>query len=426
MTDTAMHDDSVVDPSLYREVMGHYPTGVAVVTGFDGAEPVGMVVGTFSAVSLDPPLVAFMPTVNSGTYARLAGSTAYCINVLAHDQLDLCRRMAVPRADKFDLVDWSTSSLGAPVLTNAVAHIHCTVETTVQAGDHVIVLCAVRGMEVTRPVTPLLFFQGGYGGFSPGGMTAKGDADLITAIRLADPARQIIGPLADKLGCEAAVLVGVNDDELTTAASAYGGGASMRERLGDRIPLMPPLGEAYVAEQAREVVDRWLSRAPSQEQEIIQKYRQRLDTIAERGAALAMIAPGGEGAYRELHEAMTEYSSSKLTPARERAIRSAIQNMSWFFAAVKLVDDELYDVGSVAVPVHNPEGDVSMVVRVTQLPRGADGHRVKQWIREVKNAAKDIEDELRGAGGAQRLHDYRVYRGNFPHVTRTSQASGSV
>jgi len=228
MTGTVTGPARAVDAAVYREVMGHYPTGVAIVTGFEAEEPVAMVVGTFSAVSLDPPLVAFMPTVGSGTYARLAGAPAYCINVLAHDQLELCRRMAVPREDKFDGVAWTTSELGAPVLTDAVAHIHCTPQEAVPAGDHLIVLCAVQSMCVARPVTPLLFFEGGYGGFSPRGMAAKGDADLITAIRLADPARPHIERLAQQLECEAAVLVGVNDDELTTALSSYGGCASMR------------------------------------------------------------------------------------------------------------------------------------------------------------------------------------------------------
>lgn len=56
---------AALDPAAFREVMGHYPTGVAVVTGFDGDQPVGMVVGTFSSVSMDPPLVAFMPEAAS-------------------------------------------------------------------------------------------------------------------------------------------------------------------------------------------------------------------------------------------------------------------------------------------------------------------------------------------------------------------------
>jgi flavin reductase (DIM6/NTAB) family NADH-FMN oxidoreductase RutF/DNA-binding IclR family transcriptional regulator len=395
--------------------MGHYPTGVAVVTGFDGDEPVGMVVGTFSAVSLEPPLVAFMPTVSSGTYARLASSPAYCINVLAHDQLELCRRMAVPRDDKFDGVDWSVSGLGAPMLADAVAHIHCTIQSAVPAGDHLIVLCDVRDMQVTRPVTPLLFFQGGYGGFSPRVMSAQGDADLITAVRLADPARPHIERLAQELECEAAVLVGVNDDELTTAMSSYGGRAAMRERLGDRIPLMPPIGEAYIAGQSPEVVERWLSKSSSQEPDVIEKYRQRLELVAARGAALATIAPGGEAAYRELHDAMFEYSSGALTPARERAVRAVIARMSTFFATVDLTDGELYDVGSVVVPVHNPEGDISMVVRLTQLPRGVSGRTVEAWVSRLKEAAAAIEGELHRNGGAAQLEDYRAwYPSEFP------------
>src|SRR5690242_3123404 len=104
-----------IDPLRYREVMGHYPTGVTVVTGIaqDG-EPVGMVVGTFTSVSLDPPLVAFLPTVASRTFARLRTAAAFCINVLAHDQVELCRTMSGPSPDKFSQLEWSTSTLGAP------------------------------------------------------------------------------------------------------------------------------------------------------------------------------------------------------------------------------------------------------------------------------------------------------------------------
>jgi flavin reductase (DIM6/NTAB) family NADH-FMN oxidoreductase RutF/DNA-binding IclR family transcriptional regulator len=415
MVGTPARGTTVIEASVYREVMGHYPTGVAVVTGFEGERPIGMVVGTFSAVSLEPPLVAFMPTVSSGTYARLASSPAYCINVLAHDQLELCRRMAVPRDDKFDGVEWSVSELGAPVLADAVAHIHCTMQSALPAGDHLIVLCEVHAMEVTRPVTPLLFFQGGYGGFSPRGMAAQGDADLIAAVRLADPARPHIERLAQELECEAAVLVGVNDDELTTAMSSYGGSAAMRERLGDRIPLMPPIGEAYIAGQPEEVVERWLSKASSQDPDVIEKYRQRLDVVAARGAALATIAPDDHEAYRELHEAMFEYSSGALTPARERAVREVIARMSTFFATVDLTDSELYDVGSVVVPVRNPEGDISMVVRLTQLPGGVSGRTVEGWITRLKEAASAIEAELRRNGGAKQLDDYRAwYPSEFP------------
>jgi flavin reductase (DIM6/NTAB) family NADH-FMN oxidoreductase RutF/DNA-binding IclR family transcriptional regulator len=406
LSTTSVGDGAAIDPGLYREVMGHYPTGVAVVTALDSGGPVGMVVGTFSAVSLDPPLVAFMPTLKSGTYARLSSSSAYCINVLAHDQLGLCRKMATPRDDKFDEVTWTKSPLGAPALTDAVAHVHCVVHSILGAGDHLIVLCTVTGMEVVRPVTPLLFFQGGYGGFSPRGMTAKGDASIIAAIHLADPARPYIEKLAAQWGCETAVLVAVGDDEMTTAASAYGGDATMRNRLGDRIPLIPPMGEAYFAGQSPEAVDRWLSSTSSLDPGAIDRYRDRVRAIREGGAAIAMIAPGGEQAYRQFHDALHEYTSTELTPARERALRQAIEDASWLLHG-DLSDDHLYDVGSVSVPVHNPEGDVSMVLRMAQLPPRADRSRVEQWIDALQTAARRVERDLDSPTGSTQLGAYR-------------------
>jgi flavin reductase (DIM6/NTAB) family NADH-FMN oxidoreductase RutF len=146
--------------------MGHYPTGVAIVTAFHDDEPVGLVVGTFTAVSMEPPLVAFMPMKSSRTYARLAAADAYCINVVAADQLDLCRTIAGGGEDKFDQVSWAPSAYGAPQLADAVAYVHCRPTQQVEGGDHWIVLCSVDAMEVTRPVTPLLFLQGTYGEFS--------------------------------------------------------------------------------------------------------------------------------------------------------------------------------------------------------------------------------------------------------------------
>lgn len=160
------HTTTQVNQSVYREVMGHYPTGVAVVTGFHEGQPVGMVVGTFTAVSMEPPLVAFMPQKCSGTYARLSSAEALCINVVAADQLELCRTMAGRGEDKFAEVAWSTSEYGAPQLADAVAHVHCRAVQEVDGGDHWIVLCSVDAMEVARPVTPLLFFQGSYGQFT--------------------------------------------------------------------------------------------------------------------------------------------------------------------------------------------------------------------------------------------------------------------
>jgi flavin reductase (DIM6/NTAB) family NADH-FMN oxidoreductase RutF/DNA-binding IclR family transcriptional regulator len=401
----------MIEPEQYREVMGHYPTGVTVVTGMSPeGDPIGMVVGTFTSVSLNPPLVAFMPTTTSGTYALMRDSAAYCINVLAHDQLDLCRLMAVPRPGKFDDVAWSVSEHGAPVLHDAVAHIHCRPKDVVEAGDHLIVLCDVRDMRVTRPVTPLLFFQGGYGGFNPRGMSATGDADVIAAVQLAEVARPQVERIARQLACEAAVLVGVNDHELTTAVSAYGGAAEMVAPLGDRVPLMPPLGEAYVAWAGDEVVEAWLRRASSQTPEVIGKYRRRLAAVKERGFAVSRMCDQSTPSYGDLKDAMLEYAAGGLTPARERAVRSVIADTSRFFETIDIDEETFYDLGSIVVPVLGPDGQVVLCLRATQLRAGVSGTEVLGWIAALKHAADAIAEQLEGAG----REDYATYLTEYP------------
>jgi len=404
-----------VDPSAYRDVLGHYPTGVTVVTAFDGEEPIGMVVGTFTSVSLDPPLVAFMPTRGSGNYARLANADSYCINVLAHDQLEVCRTMAVPREGKFAQVAWQRSEHGSPLLEGVVAHIHCTPESQIEAGDHYIVLCRVQALEVNRPVTPLLFFQGGYGGFSPAGMAAKGDADLISAIRLADTAKTPVERLAQRLQCEAAALVGVGPDELTTAFSAYAGSAEMVEPLGERIPLIPPIGEAYVAGAASDVMERWLAKVFPQDEELLGQYRARLAAVARDGVAVSVLGDREQHEYDALRAALREYGEGELTPAREREFRQLLAQNRCFFEDFELVRDRTYTVGGIVAPVRNPEGDISMVLRVTQLPGKVTGDVVENWIAAVKSAAAEVERVLARAAGQVVLQDYRDwYAADFP------------
>lgn len=404
-----------IDPSAYRDVLGHYPTGVTVVTAFDGEEPVGMVVGTFTSVSLDPPLVAFMPTRGSGTYARLARADAFCINVLAHDQLEVCRTMAVPSDDKFARVAWQSGTYGAPTLDDAVAQIHCTPESQIEAGDHHIVLCRVQALEVNRAVTPLLFFQGGYGGFSPAGMAAKGDADIISAVRLADTARTQVERLAQRLQCEAAALVGVGPDELTTAFSAYAGTAEMVEPLGERIPLIPPIGEAYVAGAGPDVVEHWLGKVSPQDEELLGQYRARLAAVAREGVAVSVLGNRDQQEYDALRAALREYGEGELTPAREREFRQLLAQNRCFFEDVELVPDQTYTVGGIVAPVRNPEGDISMVLRVTQLPGKVTGEVVESWIDAVKSAAASVEHDLGRVAGQVALQDYREwYAADFP------------
>jgi 3-hydroxy-9,10-secoandrosta-1,3,5(10)-triene-9,17-dione monooxygenase reductase component len=159
--------EMVIEAAAFRQVLGYYPTGVSAITamGVDG-KPVGLVVGTFSSVSLDPPLVGFLPDMNSATWPKIEQAGLFCVNVLASDQIDVCRQLAGRGKDKFAEVEYTVSDHNLPVVTNALATIECKLYSVTDAGDHFFVLGRVLRLEATRDADPMLFFRGRYGGFA--------------------------------------------------------------------------------------------------------------------------------------------------------------------------------------------------------------------------------------------------------------------
>ncbi|MFM5931800.1 MAG: flavin reductase family protein [Novosphingobium sp.] len=157
-----------IEPGKFRQVLGNYPTGVAVITAMTGeGAPVGMVVGTFTSVSLDPPLVGFLPDKRSSSWPLIEAAGHFCVNVLARDQLDLCQQLAKSGPDKFVGVDYSQSDHGVPVLAGTMVSIECALHAVQEAGDHWFVTGLVLGLESHRETDPMLFHRGAYGGFSP-------------------------------------------------------------------------------------------------------------------------------------------------------------------------------------------------------------------------------------------------------------------
>ena len=168
----ATNDDTAFDSGHFRTVMGHFPTGVTVVTGIGPEGPLGFTIGSFTSVSLDPPLVGFLPQIGSATWELMAGSGHFCVNVLSNDQSDLCWKFAKSGTDaeRFADVDWHDAPSGSPILDRAVAWIDCAVEHVYDMGDHHFVLGRVEALDADadhdgEPPVPLLFFKGQLGGF---------------------------------------------------------------------------------------------------------------------------------------------------------------------------------------------------------------------------------------------------------------------
>jgi 3-hydroxy-9,10-secoandrosta-1,3,5(10)-triene-9,17-dione monooxygenase reductase component len=162
-SDPADVPPAVVDPRVMRDVLGHFVSGVTVVTATGADGPVGFTCQSFSSLSLDPPLVAFAPARTSTTWPRLREAGRFCVNVLAEEQDELSRQFARSGTDKFAGVSWMPSPYGSPVLDGVVAWIDSELWAEYEGGDHTIVVARVLDLGADGSRTPLLFHRGGYG-----------------------------------------------------------------------------------------------------------------------------------------------------------------------------------------------------------------------------------------------------------------------
>lgn len=372
-----------IDPAVFRETLGHYPTGVAVVTamGKDG-EPDGMVVGTFSSVSLDPPLIAFFPAINSASFARLRSAETFCVNVLASDQEPLCRQIATRPDGKFDGVRWRPGPLGSPILEDAVSWIECTFEDVREAGDHYIVLGRVQHLAVERSTLPLLFFQGGYGRFSTGSFIAAPDPDLIQAARTAENVRSEVESLSSEFGANVSVLAKIRNDAVQVLA-ASGGDLAEPVPLGHRQPIIPPLGAVFMVNSTPAEVDDWMSRAPKDGVERRERYDELLEKVRERGYSLLAAEP----ALMKRHDqALSEFEGSDRLPRHERAVQQVTAELADLFCP-DLVAGERYDVASIVVLIPTSADLPRMAVRMTGLPPAATTTQIDSWVHGLQHVA---------------------------------------
>jgi len=158
-------DASSFDTAKYRQVLGHFPTGVTVITAMTAGGPVGMAIGSFASLSLDPPQILFCAGQQSSSWPKVREVGSFCVNLLAEDQEGVCRVFASKADDKFAEIGWKRSGTGSPLLEGVLGYIDCTLETVVASGDHDIAIGAVTDLDVMHEGGPLLFFRGGYGRF---------------------------------------------------------------------------------------------------------------------------------------------------------------------------------------------------------------------------------------------------------------------
>lgn len=136
------------------------------MTGIDSrGVPCGITIGSFVSVSLDPPLVGFLPGKNSRSWPMISESGNFCVNILGAGQDELCWRFAKEPAgeddNKFVGLSWSASASGSPILPGVIGWIDCSIDSVNEAGDHWFVIGRVTALSHESDVDDaMVFFRG--------------------------------------------------------------------------------------------------------------------------------------------------------------------------------------------------------------------------------------------------------------------------
>lgn len=373
-----------IDSSVFREVLGQYPTGVSVVTAAQSeGKAVGLAVGSFTSVSLDPPLVAFVVDRASSSWPKIQATGAFCANVLGADQEHICRVFASKAADKFADLEWSRAASGSPILDGAVAWIDCRIQTVHEAGDHFIVIGEVLNLAAVGPKLPLLFFRGGYGSFSPSSSIAV-EEDLLEQLRLVDPIRPAMEAIASDLDveCNAAVLVG---DEIIHIARAGRSVEGVPTRVGRRLPFRPPVGFTFASWGSPATVERWLHPLGlADDSDERRSWERVLTRVRHRGYSV--------GLGKETHEALWARLTSIPTrtrygpdPDTERMVHALLAG----YDQRDLAPGSDYDVRTIAAPVLGPEGHVVVQLTLYGLPPKCSAARIERFAKRLLAGAED-------------------------------------
>jgi flavin reductase (DIM6/NTAB) family NADH-FMN oxidoreductase RutF len=156
-----------IDKTELRRVMGHFATGVTVITTRDEqGKPYGLTANAVTSVSLVPPLVLICVDKKADTYPFFDRAKAFAVNILSEDQEALSRRFATSGIEKFEGIGFHKNAMGCAILDDAVGHLDCRIVQSFEAGDHTIYVGEVDTADADD-VPPLLFFRGGYRKLAP-------------------------------------------------------------------------------------------------------------------------------------------------------------------------------------------------------------------------------------------------------------------
>lgn len=158
----ASTDRTPLTSEEFRNVMGHFASGVTVITADDDGNPVGSTASAFTSLSLDPPMVLVCLNKSSHTAQVIHATKRFGVNIVGEDGPDLAMRFAARRDDKFSGLDWHRGAHEVPLLDQALASVECSVVEETQGGTHYVFIAAAETATL-HPGSPLAYYRGRFG-----------------------------------------------------------------------------------------------------------------------------------------------------------------------------------------------------------------------------------------------------------------------
>ena len=380
-----------IDVQRYRQVLGQYPTGVCVITAVQDDRFVGMIVGSFTSVSLEPPLVAFFPDKKSSTWEKLRGADRFCVNILSAEQEAVCRKLASKDLDRFVGINHRLSERGNPIVDGVVAWIECERYSVTDAGDHDMVLGRIVALDVVTGDLPLLFFQGGYGRFAPSSLAA-GDTRGLTLeqLRNVDRARPEMDRLSSDLSARCTVTVRAGRELAVVAIAGQATRNAASTLVGQRLPFVPPTGAIFAAWLPTSEVNKWIGERMDEPQR--RATLASLEIVRHRGFSVGLL----NDAQRAFSARMQELASLQ-SPVPSESLQDMIEGLD--YDPVNLSPEAEAAVRLISVPVFNAVGDVTLSLTLHDFPKPPVEQGVKSYIRRVVKAAVRITESLGGNTG---------------------------
>jgi flavin reductase len=149
------------DSLAQRRIMGHFATGVTVVTAYQNSEIHGMTANAVASLSLHPPLILVAVDKSAAMHASLTASRCFALNILTEGQEHISRRFAIRGPKEVNDLTWIKAASGAPILADALAYVDCRLADVLPGGDHDIFIGEILAGD-SRDGSPLLYFGGKY------------------------------------------------------------------------------------------------------------------------------------------------------------------------------------------------------------------------------------------------------------------------